>query len=89
MHNVQVTYDPKLRKGSLVIDGMDLSHQASAVAIKVGANDDPEIVVTIGRYSLINYDGETARVVTLADETRELLTALGWTPPAVEGSDDV
>ena len=65
--------------GTPVVNGFPVS-SATAVTVRMGAQQLPEVVLT-----LVPLDGLRLLLagaqVSVADETREALLSLGWTPP--------
>lgn len=72
----------RVRGGSLVVDGADLSNMATGFALDYGADRVPTLTV-----DLMVDEGEVdgdMRVV-LPDEVGDLLVEWGWTPPGGRG----
>lgn len=74
------------RRGSVVLDGQDVSHLVTSVEFVHNPSRGAPVVVL----SLFALDANIdlgAADVDIAADTRRLLESLGWTPPPVsEGS---
>ncbi len=66
--------------GTVLVDGVDVSRALAGISVEASA-DKPHVVTL--RLSVDRVDvagGEAA--VSVSRETRDVLVALGWTPPA-------
>lgn len=65
----------------IAIDGADISPRAIAgLSLQAEAGDIPRLTLDVVALDVTKLGGKME--IFLPDETRELLVALGWTPPA-------
>lgn len=64
--------------GSIQLDGRDISGAVQGVDIKTRAGKPTEVALHL---LVIELNSEADVQLFLSDETRELLTRYGWTPP--------
>lgn len=65
------------------LNGDDISRAVYGYSVSQSVGELPEVELCLRMYELKQ---ESKALVSIPDETRTLLRALGWTPP--EGSDD-
>lgn len=71
--------------GSLVIDGVDMSHFTESLSLDMGAGIAPRLTVNlVGPVLSAALEAEVA----IPEPTADLLLKLGWTPPAAETEGD-
>ena len=66
----------------IVLDGQDVSKAVSAFDLHADVNSVPTLVLTLpllGKQSVAS-----EMLVRVVEDAREVLVALGWTPPASE-----
>lgn len=65
------------------MDGENISRAVQGYIVSQNAGETPQVVLRLKMYELRD---ESKAYVTIPEETRTLLRALGWTPP--EGRED-
>lgn len=89
MADFNKTHDISIRSLSpgsseIRMDGADISRAVYGYSISQNVNELPRVVLSLAMYELKQ---EAKALVSIPEETRTLLRALGWTPPE-EVSDD-
>ena len=79
MSEVKITHDGV--RGTVEIDGQDVSNAVAGASVEVKAGYIPEVTLDLRVISVRELSLENARVL-LPDDVAELLQRLGWTPPA-------
>ena len=67
-------------KGTIEVDGHDLAHHCKAIRLESGAGNFTVLTLALVLPKTTEFEGDTR--VQLAPEVEQLLTSLGWTPPA-------
>lgn len=77
-HQVKITSDGI--HGTVVLDGVDLGNTVTEVCLHAGVDTLTELrlELLLGATATV-FEGQA--VVIVADETRDVLLTLGWTPP--------
>jgi len=80
---VKITSGGYRTGGSLVVDGLDISHHTESLSLclELGAGAIPRLSINIVGVAA---DAEVDAEVVIPNQLAELLTKLGWTPPAAE-----
>lgn len=80
MHSVEIVSERDGR-GSVTIDGHDISHlvMADGVRVYTGANQVPKVELTLGIGRVVQHI--RAAHVEVDRDTGDLLRTLGWIPP--------
>lgn len=69
-------------KGTIEVDGNDLSSSARGCTLKLAAGTVPVLTVDLLLWDDVDAEGEA--VVLVPDKTGAVLTALGWAPPEAD-----
>lgn len=81
LHDVQITgLTPGYGGTKITIDGTQMpTHRLTGLSLQADVDDIPRLTLDIVALKTTEISGQMQ--IVIPDETRELLTTLGWTPP--------
>jgi hypothetical protein len=82
MRRVQITHPAPDGNGtSIIVDGVEMKHATSAVAIESQGGLPPTVTLTVGWCDDVQFDAHAH--VEIDPASAAMLAALGWAAPAV------